>query len=213
LVQPAQPAAVQAAASPSLSSTSQVQPKVGTPRPTPSNLGDDRLADAFEGLQDLAFLHTPLEAAEFVVRILGELIPCEAVSVALYDINAHELRFVASSGVGAAERKGDAVPTNVGILGRALLSYVRPTRVNDVPGDKAFDPGVDGRVGLEVQTLIAKPLAVGDRLLGAVQLLNRRNDFEFSLADENLLVYVADRLSDFLEKAKARGNPKRSVAR
>src|SRR5690606_1899619 len=88
--------------------------------PSPAS-PDDRLASAFEALQDLFFLSTPLEGLEFVVRLLDDLIPCEAASACLYDINTDEFRFVALTGPGADERRGEGVPRLVGLFGAASL--------------------------------------------------------------------------------------------
>ena len=78
-----------------------------------------RLANAFEAAQDLLFLSTPVEGLEFAMRLLIELIPCEATSACLYDINTDEFRFVTMSGPGAEARQGEAVPNNTGLLGVA----------------------------------------------------------------------------------------------
>jgi hypothetical protein len=180
--------------------------------PAPSAATNERLADAFEGLQDLFFLQSPLEGAEFVLRLLNETVPCEAASIALYDINSNELRFVATSGPGAMERKGDAVPTNVGLVGESLLVYGRCLRVADVSEDHRFDPGLDGRVGLEVLNVLLKPVHAGDRLLGLIQLLNRVGDVEFSASDESVLTYVADKLGEFLAQSKAAADKPRPRA-
>ena len=125
------------------------------------------------------------------------------MSVALYDINSNELRFVSTAGVGAAERKGDAIPTSQGIIGQAILSYSRCLKVDDVSTEPRFDPGIDGRVGLEVTNMLVRPVAHESRLLGLVQLLNRVDDFAYSAGDESVLGYVADKLGEFLAQSKA----------
>jgi hypothetical protein len=194
---PAPPAAAPAAALP-------------TPTPQPSKLrADDRLAHAFDALQDLFFLPTPADGADFLLRLLGELVPSEAASIALYDINTDELRFVAAVGTGGSERKGDAVPSLAGILGSAVHGHHDVcTVVADVTTDRRFDPGIDGRVGLEPMNLAVSPVSWNGRLLGALQLVNRIGDLQFSQADANLLAYVAQRFGEFLHQHKV-AEPKR----
>jgi GAF domain-containing protein len=150
----------------------------------------------------LFFLPTPAEGADFVLRLLGELVPCEASAVALYDINTDELRFVAAHGVGAEERKGDAVPAQAGILGATIRLHEVCTTVDDLGTDARFDPGVDGRVGLEATNTAVVGVWANGRLLGAFQLLNRIGDLEFGAADANLLVYVSNRFGAFLHQHK-----------
>ncbi len=174
-------------------------------KPTPGGgaaIADDRLADAFEGLQDLFFLTSAFEGVEFTMRLVTDLIPCEATSVALYDINSHELRFVATTGTGGEERKGDAIPTTAGLIGAALSDWYRALSIPDVGADARFDPGIDGRVGLDLHNMLLVPVAAQGRLLALVQLINRTGDLQFSQADANLLSYVTSRLGEFLIQTK-----------
>ena len=120
----------------------------------------------------------------------------------MYDINTDEFRFVALHGPGATERKGDAVPSNVGILGAAAKRFAQPLAIADVHRDERFDPGIDGRVGVEPTSVIYVPLAHQGRLLGMLQLINRAGSAPFSAADGNVLSYVGEQLADFLYKAR-----------
>jgi hypothetical protein len=205
------PAAAVAPAAPASMGPSRVFKK--TPQPTK---GDDRLATAFEALQDLFFLPTPAEGADFVLRVLGELVPSEASAIALYDINTDELRFVAAHGVGADERKGDAVPAQVGVLGAAIRNHDVCAVFGEVSAQPGFDPGVDGRVGLEVTNAAIMAVWAHGRLLGATQMLNRIGDLEFTQADANLIAYVIGRFGEFLHQHKVAevkrpASPQRSV--
>ncbi|MFO0024185.1 MAG: GAF domain-containing protein, partial [Deltaproteobacteria bacterium] len=200
--QPA-PAPHHAPATPQATGPQQAPAPPQAPRAGHAPVASERLADAFEGLQDLFFLQSPLDGTDFVNRLLVELIPCEASSIALYDINSNEMRFVSMSGPGGNERKGEAIPTSLGLIGQSLLVYGRCLRIDDVTADDRFDAGIDGRVGLEVATMLLKPIHLDNRLLGIVQLLNRTNDFSFSSSDESVLGYVTDKLGEFLARTKA----------
>lgn len=180
-------------------------PAAAAPAPAPAGAlhpRQDRLAEAFEALQDLFFLPTPFEGVEFVLRLLSELVPSEASAIVLYDINTHELRFAGAVGAGAEERKGDAVPGDAGLFGAALHHPERCLIVPDVAHEARFDPGVDGRVGLEATNVAVMPVGAHGRLLGAIQLVNRIGELEFSASDANLLVYVGQRLGEFLHQHK-----------
>ena len=166
-------------------------------RVTTAESTDDRLAHAFEACQDLPFLASAGDGLEFAVRLLGEVVPCEAITGALYDINTDELRLVALSGPGADERKGEAVPASAGLFA-AATKLSGPMLVDDVPNDRRFDPGVDGRVGVEASTMLLHAILHEGRLLGLVQLLNRSGQPQFSGADGNIVTYVAKQLAEFL---------------
>lgn len=164
---------------------------------------DDRLADAFEGIQDLFFLQTPLEGSSFVLRLLHELVPSEAAGIALYDINHDELRFVAVEGVAADVYRGRAFASTRGVLGSSAHSIGEIVRRDDTPSDTRYDADIDGRPGLDVSSTLILPISDQQRLLGVIQLLNRVGDLEFSLADANVARYVAERLREFLARSKS----------
>lgn len=164
---------------------------------------DERLADAFEGLQALSERTTAADGLGFAVNLLERLIPCEAISACLYDINTDELRFVALAGASAADMQGHAVPSTRGLLAVALRAEGRVSVFAPVAGEAAFDPGVDGRPFLEVRDLAYRPITDEGALLGALQLINHRGA-GFSRPDAALLDYVARRLAEFLRETKLR---------
>ncbi len=179
-------------------------PSAGPParRRTRTDEQDARLAHAFEAAQDLFFLSTPAEGLDFAIRLLDELIPSEAASACLYDINTDEFRFVALSGPGADERKGEAVPSRTGLLGAAAERVGAAFIAADVTNDPRFDPGIDGRVGLEPRNALYMSLHHQGRLFGVLQLINRRDRDAFGQADAEVVGYVGKQLSEFLYQAR-----------
>jgi len=163
---------------------------------------DARLAQAFEACQDLLFLTSPAEALDFTTRLLLELVPSEAVSGCLYDINTDEFRFVSVHGPGSEQRQGEAVPANAGIMGIAAHAHTGPMRVADARQDGRYDPGVDGRVGVEILDLCYLPLEHHGRLLGMIQTINRQHGPGFTEKDVHLFNYVGKQTSEFLFRAR-----------
>lgn len=161
---------------------------------------DERLAQAFEALQDLLFLSTPVEGLDFVVGLLSSLIESEAISACLYDIDTDEFRFVAVIGPGAEERKAIAVPREAGLFA-VTTQEMRPVRIANAGQDERFDPGVDGRLGLDVVTALYAPVTHEGRLLGVLQLLNRARH-DYSIHDADLVAYISRSLGEFLHQAK-----------
>lgn len=208
---PSQPAPSQ----PAPSQTPAAQPAPSQPpaarRSEPAPRGvDDRLANAFEALQDLFFLTTPVEGLDFVLELLADLVPSEASSACLYDINSDELRFVALRGPGAPERQGEGVPRLSGLMGAAATSSEGVLLSENVPHDVRFDPGVDGRIGLEPVTMALMSVTHQGRLLGMIQLINRQQQAQFSRADANLIAYVSEKLGEFLYSARMRSDQRRA---
>lgn len=159
---------------------------------------DERLANAFEACQDLFFLKSAVEALEFVVRLLRETVPSEAITSALYDINTDEFRVVALDGPGSGEKRGEAIPSNAGIFGAAAASIGTALVVDDVHADSRFDPGADGRIGVEPRNMLMYALVHERRLLGMLQLVNRSGRDYFGRGDVNVVTYIGKQLTEFL---------------
>lgn len=168
---------------------------------------DRRLAVAFEAVQDLYFLASVAEGMDFGVKLLAELVPSEAVTGCIYDINTDELRFVALTGPGAEERRADAIPSRAGLIGSAAHSGRESMIVPDVNAEPRFDPAADGRVGLESRNMLLLPLQKADNLLGVLQLINREKR-AFSESDVSVSAYVAGQLAEFLQ-TKRLASPRR----
>jgi putative methionine-R-sulfoxide reductase with GAF domain len=158
---------------------------------------DDRLAQAFEACQDLFFLSSAVDGLDFAVRLLDEIVPCEAITASLYDIDTNELRLVVLTGPGADARRGSAVPSGRGLCTDAALRPVA-ILVDDVSENARYDAEVDGRPGLDAQTMLLHSVMHEGRLLGLLQLTNRAVQPQFGRADANVVAYVAKALGEFL---------------
>ncbi|MET0287127.1 MAG: GAF domain-containing protein [Polyangiales bacterium] len=164
---------------------------------------DNRLAQAFEALPDLYFLPTPVAGLEFATQLIARIVPCEAISVCLYDINTDEFRFVAVGGPGANERRASAVPSQAGLFGAAKWTLEDAMIIPNVAEDARYQPAVDGRGELEMLNLAYVPLRHGTQLLGMVQLINRGGDRGFTKSDVAVLNYVANQLGEFLASRRS----------
>jgi hypothetical protein len=172
-------------------------------RREPTGEHDSRLATAFEAMTDLYFLPTPVAGLEFTIELFGRLVPCEAASGCLYDINMDVFRFVALSGPGASERRAGSVPSQAGLFGAAKRDQREALIVNDVATDARYNASADGRDGLEARTLAYLPVRVGGHLLGMLQLINRSNERGFTTSDVAVLTYVTGQLAEFLSSRRS----------
>lgn len=160
---------------------------------------DHRLSSAFEAMPDLHAQPTPVAAFAFAVALLERLVPVEAISACLYDIDTHEFRFVSLTGPGAEERRASAVPASAGLFGEAAQKSRDVLLVRDAARAAQFDPAVDGRVGLEAREVVYLPLRRQQQHLGMLQLINRRHARpHFTDTDLAILHYVASQLTEFL---------------
>jgi hypothetical protein len=166
---------------------------------------DLRLAVAFEAAQDLYFLSTPADGLDFAVKLLGELVPAEAVSGCIYDINTDEFRFVALSGTGAAERRAAAVRGNAGLFAVAARSGLDTLIVPDVATEPRYDPEADGRSGLLASNMAFFVLHRGGQLFGMLQIINREGPKGFREGDLAVGGYIANQVTAFLREKRGLG--------
>ncbi|MCG8557892.1 MAG: GAF domain-containing protein [Proteobacteria bacterium] len=165
---------------------------------------DERLAEAFEALQELAFIATPRDALQFVVKMLRKTIPAIATTASLYDINTDELRVVVAEGPEAEQLQGRTIPLGAGIAGASARVGGKPSTVLSPAEDSRYREELDGRPGLEVRSMLLCPVVHEGHLLGMLQLLNRLDAERFSKDDLHLINYVASRLAEFLHHARIR---------
>lgn len=181
-----------------------VPPQRPVSQPPPA-ANDDRLASAFEALQDLPFLNSAAEGLEFAVKLLSDLIPSQAISACLYDINTDELRIVAAMGPGASERKTQAIPVAMGLFGNAARGGDKALVVHDAPRHPDFDAAFDVAPGIDARTMLLRPLVQEGQLFGVVQLTNKTGGAPYTAEDVNLINYIAERVADFVRQARLRG--------
>jgi hypothetical protein len=163
---------------------------------------DLRLTIAFEAVQDLYFMATPADGLDFAVKLLSELVPAEAISGCIYDINTDEFRFVAVTGEGANDRRAAAVRSKQGLFGAAAHGGRDSLLVPDVLAETRFDPDIDGRHGLVARNMAFFVLHKADQLFGMLQLINRDGGRAFSDADIAVTSYIANQMTAFLREKR-----------
>ena len=167
---------------------------------------DERLAEAFEELQDLPHLGSAAEALGLGIGLLGRLLPTEAASAAIYDINSDEMRFVVVTGPGAEALKGQAIARAAGLLGQATRAEAQASVFADVMIEPNYNPDVDSRAGLDPRNMLLRPLVHDGHLVGILQLINRAQEAAFSGQDVNLINYVSAQLAQFIHAKRMRSH-------
>ena len=121
-----------------------------------------------------------------------QLLETEAGSLFLLDEAGQML--VCRASVGPVKIDGLAVPVGQGIVGRAVAED-QLVVVENAYEDKNFFKAADERTGFVTRSILCAPMRVGDKLIGAVQVLNKRSGHPFDgLAgkDANMLQVMAN---------------------
>ncbi len=115
----------------------------------------------------------PKRVMEIVMGKVQSLIRAEAWSLLLVDEKAQSLSFEMSRGDRSGSMKDYKLRIGQGIAGW-VVRYRRPAIINDVRRDRRFDPGFDMLTGFRTRSILCAPLISRGRIIGVVELINRR---------------------------------------
>ncbi len=135
------------------------------------------------------------------MRAAEEVANAEASSIWRLDPEGKTLSFwFASSGVTEALRS-IRIPVGQGIVGHAVAER-KPFLVADAAADPRWKPMVDAQSGFVTKSILTLPLVVEDRVLGAIQLLNKAGGGLFDEGDLELAGAMAGQIAIAIENAE-----------
>ncbi len=92
--------------------------------------------------------------------------------------------------------------------GRGVAHWVATHRrgaiVNSTLNDERFYSGIDIASGFHTRSIVAVPLLDGDRVLGVIEVLNKKDGEFFSLSDQNHLTLMAHLASALMVQLRDR---------
>jgi diguanylate cyclase (GGDEF)-like protein len=115
----------------------------------------------------------PKRVMEVVMSKAQSLIRSEAWSLLLVDEKEQSLSFAISKGDHSGAIKDFKLGIGQGIAGW-VVRYRRPVIINDVRRDKRFDPSLDRMTGFRTRSILCAPLLSRGRIIGVVELLNKK---------------------------------------
>ncbi|HPH95814.1 MAG TPA: GAF domain-containing protein [Anaerolineaceae bacterium] len=138
---------------------------------------------------------------ETILQNAADILNCSAGSLLLHDEQTNELVFRMAVGPVANELIGKRMPSDTGIVGECFTRR-QPVIVNSAQNSSAWFSGSDAQTGFATQALIATPLEVKDKIIGVLEVLNRRDGMPFSDDDLNLLSAFASQAGIAIENAR-----------
>ena len=136
-----------------------------------------------------------------MLEISTDMLNAEAGSILLLDEENNELVFAAATGSKKEKIKDIRVPVGEGIAGWVARED-RAVLVADVQNDPRFYRKVDQKTEFKTKTIIAAPLKTKDKLIGVVEVLNKKNDELFNEEDLNLLEAFSNQAATAIENAR-----------
>jgi putative nucleotidyltransferase with HDIG domain len=126
---------------------------------------------------------------------------CEAGSILLIDPETNELVFRVVTGPASEHLEGTRLPRDVGIAGEVVRTG-KPLIVNNVQSDPRHYKEIDHRTSHSTLMLLAVPLVTRDRILGVIEVLNKKGGVPFNDEDCAALTALAVPSAIALENAQ-----------
>jgi GAF domain-containing protein len=136
-----------------------------------------------------------------IIEAASSLLDAETGSILLLDEETNELTFAVATGESGAGLTEMRVPADRGIAGW-VLSNNEPAIVGDVASDPRFYGQIDASSGFQTRSMIALPLAIRDRPIGVVEVINKRGDGGFTARDQELATAFAAQAAVAIDNAR-----------
>jgi len=171
--------------------------KIGRKKSSNTKRVEDILGDLFEKTNDIYGCQNLREASDFILDLAMQTIPSEAGAVFIADINAQDLGFSSARGPKAKEVLNFRVPMGQGIVGFSAQEGVA-VAVSDAHKDDRFYKTISDKTGYAVKSVMCSPAQDSGRILGAVELVNKKGDSSFTADEINVLNFLAHEFSQYL---------------
>jgi signal transduction histidine kinase len=141
-----------------------------------------------------------MEVLDNAMKYVEELMDAEASSIFEIDYERNELFFRLARG-----KEGDKARQIRLSIGEGIAGWVaregKPLLVTDVNEDNTFSPRVDQHTGFKTRSIVCVPIKHKGRLIGVLQVLNKRRE-PFNEEDVELLTVVSNQLATAMENAR-----------
>jgi sigma-B regulation protein RsbU (phosphoserine phosphatase) len=148
-------------------------------------------------------LNTTLNLDELLGLIMSsasELVGAETSSLFLLDEETNELEIAVATGAPGERVTAQRIPAGTGIAGWVVQNG-KAAVVADPKADERFFGGSDEQIGFETRSILAVPLRAKDRIVGAVEVINKREG-EFSDGDLRVTTALADQAGTAIDNAR-----------
>ncbi len=165
---------------------------------------ETRHLDSYRRLIEIARdLASTLDLNTLLNRIItaaAEITQAEAASILLYDLTTRQLYFQVATNIDQPTMRGLIVPLDSSIAGW-IVTHRKTVRIEDVHSDPRFFDDVERITGFQTTSLLGIPLITKDKVVGVLEVLNKRGG-NFTDQDENLLNVLGAQAAVAIENAR-----------
>ncbi len=158
----------------------------------------DALIDLTKSFREGFYVDVLLDS---IASSAAKLLNAEASSILLYD-DGGALKFVHLFGKGSGVLKGRQVIIGEGITGWVAREGT-PVLVNDVHSDPRFSGKYDKETGFKTRSMLCVPLKLEGKIIGILEVLNKKDGEEFSEQDAKILFSLADHAALSIYRTKS----------
>ena len=149
------------------------------------------------------------EVLERSMRFVEEMMDAEASSIFELDAERDELAFRVARGDAEAKTKEIRMKMGEGVVGWVARSG-EPLLVPDTSREERFSDKVDRHTGFRTRSLVALPIRNRGRIVGVLEVLNKRGPLPFDEEDVAVLTLAANQIGVAIEKPGSMSDSGRS---
>ena len=141
---------------------------------------------------------------DVLLTVMGgavDVLEVEACSILLWNRQRQRLVFVTSTHADKQELTEIEAPLEGSIAGWVIRNE-QAVIINDVHSDPRYFAGIEERTGFVIRTMVCVPMKVRGKVVGVLQMLNKRGGAEFREVDLELAQAVANHAALAIESAR-----------
>jgi GAF domain-containing protein len=142
---------------------------------------------------------------EMIVETAAHVISARSAALFLLDEEAQELVFEVALGSKADEVRKFRLPLGHGIAGLVAVSG-QPMAISDAESDPRLAADIAESVGYVPRSVLCMPLFYGDRVIGAIELLDKEGAPSFDATDMEALSLFANQAAVALQQSRTHQN-------
>jgi len=160
-----------------------------------------RLELVYEVSKKVGSVPRMTQMLEQVIKMTQQTLNASAASILLFRDSDQELYFEVASGPVGKVLRQVKLNTQYGIAGQVARTG-KPLIVNDVSRSANFHKMIDDTTGFATKSLVCAPLIVHRKILGVIEVLNKRDGSEFGEQDLEAVVSVATTAAMAIENTR-----------
>ena len=136
-----------------------------------------------------------------IIKLATKVTEAEAGSLLLYDRDKNDLYFEIATGTVGESLVGRRVALGQGVAGVVALEG-RPVVVSPKKKSELVDRSFDEKVGFITQSMLAVPLRVKEKLIGVLEVVNKKSLAGFNIDDQELLMTLGSQIAVAIDNAR-----------